>query len=392
MKVSSQLYFIILLMSISTWACNNSRNSSTTNSANGERFIAPNAEGLLIGSALGDAAGGPVEFIFPPERTYWSGTNEKLSTEGIEALATLFTLRAYPPEAEPYAQFEPYAPAGSVTDDTRWKMILFNCMKEQQVLSKENFAKSYWDFSGTIPDKYDSICSIWQKEYGFVMNNFTGSGTAYPIDRVWGGIPTMAGQMPFLPIAILYPGNPEAAYIATWEINCIDVGYAKDITSVIVAGLSKALEDDASWPEVIEAMIETDPYNFSNVPWVPRKSSYWIKKSHEMVIRSEGVVKNLYQLIELESEATTWWDAHIPLLVSLAFLEITEYNALAALQLFIEFGHDNDSYAQVVGAFAGAMYGKEIFDPQMVQVMNTLMKEQYNQDINDWMKILSAYE
>lgn len=347
------------------------------------------AEGLLLGSAIGDAAGGPVEFDYPPERSYWSMTDEPLSKKGIIDLSKRFKLRDYPPEAEPYAQFEPHAPAGSVTDDTRWKMILFNCLKDYDVLTKESFAKSYWKFPETIPEKYDSICAIWQTEYGYVMNNYSEEGLALPPDRVWGGIPTMAGQMPFLPLAILHPGNSEAAYIAAWEINCVDVGYAKDITSVIVAGLNRALDPNTSWEQVINAMVKTDPYLFADVPWVPRKSTYWIRKAHDLVIQSNGVVKSLYALLESELEATTWWEAHVPLVVTLAFLEITDYNPFAALQLCIEFGHDNDSYAQVVGAFVGAMYGKEIFDPLMIKQVNKIMKSQYNQDVADWMEIIS---
>lgn len=64
---------------------------------------------------------------------------------------------------------------------------------------------------------------------------------------------------------------------------------------------------------------------------------------------------------------------------------------MAALQLCIEFGHDNDSYAQVVGAFVGAMYGKEIFDPAMVKQINEIMLEQYDQDVKGWIEIISNF-
>lgn len=33
-------------------------------------ILASKIEGMLIGSAIGDAAGGPVEFVIPPERSY----------------------------------------------------------------------------------------------------------------------------------------------------------------------------------------------------------------------------------------------------------------------------------------------------------------------------------
>jgi len=47
-------------------------------------------EGLLIGSAIGDAAGGPVEFVHPPIRSKWTTTSEKVNEEALEALAALY--------------------------------------------------------------------------------------------------------------------------------------------------------------------------------------------------------------------------------------------------------------------------------------------------------------
>ena len=91
---------------------------------------------------------------------------------------------------------------------------------------------------------------------------------------------------------------------------------------------------------------------------------------------------------ESELDAVTWWEAHVPLCISLAFLEIVNYNPHAALQLCMEFGHDTDSYAQVVGAFAGAMYGSQIFDQSMIDQVNMSMKDQYNQNVDDWMDLL----
>jgi ADP-ribosylglycohydrolase len=220
------------------------------------------------------------------------------------------------------------------------------------------------------------------------MNHYLDREPSYPPDRVWGGIPTMAGQMPYLPLAALHAGEPQNAYLATWDANILDVAYAKDITAAIVAGLSRALEGDGNWEAVTSAMKETDPYHFGEVPWVPRKTNFWIAKAHEFVERSGGVLKILYQLFEAELHAQTWWEAHVPLVVSLAFLEITHYHPLASLQLCIEFGRDSDSYAQVVGAFTGAMYGYQVFPQDMLNEVNAIMEEQYRQNMGDWMNIL----
>jgi len=344
--------------------------------------------GLLIGSAIGDAAGGPVEFVHPPSRSHWCTTEETLTSEGILDLANRFKMTPYLKDAEPYAQFEPYAKAGTVTDDTRWKIILFNALKDYGNYDVKAMALSYWDFPKTIDQKYDSICEVWQKEYGYVMNYYLGKAPNYPPERVWGGIPTMAGQMPYLPVAVFFPGDPESAYISAWNSNILDVGYAKDITSVLVAGLAEALKSEVNWDDIIATMKNTDPFKFTEVPWIPRKSNLWIDKADELFNRSNGIVSSLFSLLEEELDAVTWWEAHVPLCVSLSFLKIVDYNPLAALQLCMEFGHDNDSYAQIVGAFTGAMYGSNIFDQLMIDQVNKQMEAQYKQNVDDWMKIV----
>ncbi len=58
----------------------------------------------------------------------------------------------------------------------------------------------------------------------------------------------------------------------------------------------------------------------------------------------------------------------------------------------MEFGHDTDSYAQVMGAVLGAIHGKEVWDKEMRQTVNNRMKEQFGQNINDWMKLIELYK
>lgn len=57
------------------------------------------------------------------------------------------------------------------------------------------------------------------------------------------------------------------------------------------------------------------------------------------------------------------------------------------MQIILEFGHDTDSYAQVMGA----IHGKEIFTKDMRETVNRQMKKQFNQDIHDWMKLIKKF-
>ena len=75
---------------------------------NGVPSLHSKIEGMLMGSAIGDAAGGPVEFMDPPLRSVWTSGQQIITREGIEALGEFFKLRPYPKDVEPFAHWEPY--------------------------------------------------------------------------------------------------------------------------------------------------------------------------------------------------------------------------------------------------------------------------------------------
>lgn len=69
----------------------------------------------------------------------------------------------------------------------------------------------------------------------------------------------------------------------------------------------------------------------------------------------------MFETLENEFKNTIKWEAQMLFVVAFAGLEIGQFHPLAALQLSIEGGHDTDSYAQMVGAFIGALHGTGIF-------------------------------
>jgi len=376
---------ILIFIFITGFVCNGQSEQTIS--------IEDKIKGLLIGSAIGDAAGGPVEFVHPPLRSYWTKTDKKISAKGIQALADSFKLSPYPKNAEPFAQWEDFGPPGTITDDTRFKMILFNTLKYNSGrLSEKNFAREVLNFRERLQGKYKPWYDKWMPEIHYSTYWVLGDTIkGLPLSRIWGGIPTMAGQMPFLPIAALYPLDPEKAYLKTWELGFIDVGFAKDINAALVAGLAGALQPDSDWKRVEKYMRQTDPYSFNNVLYVPRRSNEWLDIAHGFVQRADGSIYKLFQILEKELHTKTWWEAWVPVVVVFACAEIVDYNPLAAMQLMMEFGHDTDSYAQVMGAVMGAIHGKEIFPVEMRETVNSRMKEQFGQNVDDWMDLIRKY-
>jgi len=367
--------------------------SVLTQKINAQPSVASKIEGMLIGSAIGDAAGGPVEFVHPPLRSFWTITDKKITQEGIEELGSLFKLRAYPKNAEPFAQWEPYGPEGTITDDTRFKMILFNTLKKYDgELTMKNFAQSVLDFRDELPEKYQDNFDEWIPEIAFATNWALGErNNAYPPERIWGGIPTMEGQMPFLPIAALNPEDPEWCYLKTYELGYFDIGIAKDINSALIAGLARALQTDGSWQNFEDAMRTVDPYKYNEVLYVNRQLTKWLDLSHDLVKKADGNIARLFVLLKENLETVYWWEAWVPVVVVVACAEIVDYHPMASMQLMMEFGHDTDSYAQVMGAVLGAIHGKEIWPEEIRRTLNDRMKEHFNQNVDDWMQMIIKY-
>ena len=133
-RVKTSLILALIILSVppdvlAVWNSGDTDQSLKENSSNNPSpTLESKMEGMLIGSAIGDAAGGPIEFVNPPLRSFWSTTDKKITKEGIKELGSLFRLRAYHKETEPFAQWESYGPAGTITDDTRFKLIFFNTL------------------------------------------------------------------------------------------------------------------------------------------------------------------------------------------------------------------------------------------------------------------------
>ncbi len=142
--------------------------------------------GLLLGSMIGDAAGGPVEFKHVSEVRKWLPDarswpeSKKLNDEEIHELSSSLPLLPYKdirPEPAPYGPWAEDGPPGTITDDSRHKMVLIRALRGlreagDQQLTVKGLAQSYLDLvlrnvSSTIPLTVNSMknrftSTIWQ--------------------------------------------------------------------------------------------------------------------------------------------------------------------------------------------------------------------------------------
>ncbi|MEO0632328.1 MAG: ADP-ribosylglycohydrolase family protein, partial [Planctomycetota bacterium] len=222
--------------------------------------------GMLLGGMIGDAAGGPVEFVASDRWDHadvpfvaWAA-GERLPQDlaeygdGLE----LVTYDLFRPSPEGYAHWFADAPAGTLTDDTRHKAVLIDALRTSAELGREvtaaDLALSYVEFVNTATATgFGELADEGLGEYVLAARWVLGerdANTALPPERMWGGLGTCAGQMALPPIAAVHPGDPEAAYVAAYEIAFIDNGAARDLNAAIVAGLAEALviDEGTPWP------------------------------------------------------------------------------------------------------------------------------------------------
>lgn len=353
-------------------------------------------EGLLFGALIGDAAGGPDEFQ-APEQSVWTRTDTMLTEAGIQALADRFRLKPYSrrPNPESYGQWRANAPAGTVTDDSRFKIIFFRSLQAAGEPSRQHFAEALLSWYADSTSVYGNLPQLWLAEFAYAARWELGErdpALARPPERQWGGIPTMAGQMPFLPIATLAPGAPERAYTITWDMDFMDNGIARDMNAALVAGLAAALAPDATWSTIEAAMRQTDPFGFGEIDWVPRRLSRWLDVAADVTRRAEHRPYQLFRLLEEELNAETWWEAWVPMTVVFACAQMTDYHPLATMQLIMEFGYDTDSYMQVAGAFFGALHGAEVFPAEMRTLIARRLQEDYQVSPAAWVELIKRLQ
>jgi ADP-ribosylglycohydrolase len=380
-------------------------------------FLRNKIEGLLLGTLIGDALGGPIEFqdhaaiqATPHPPKLWTDTNVVMDDAAIAAAKERMYLRSYHyllPFVQPYGCWTPNAAPGSVTDDSRHKMVLMHMLrnarqKNQWPLSEKHSAQAYLDWSQkpTIKNNagYDTLCPQWLEEsyksIRWMMGNRT-PGKAYPIERMWNALPTCYGQMALTPLAALYPGQPQKAYLAAYQTAWFDIGFAKDMVAASVAGIAVALTLDPAkhtlqelWSKVIAAMLQTDPYNYGQVPWCSRQTQRWLDVAAIYATAAQGSPARLFAMLDKEFMYTTKWEAQVPFLVVFSILHLCKYDPLAAMQLCIEWGNDHDTYSQFLGAFVGALYGSNLFKAEWKETVTQRLQLDYNENVTEWVNTL----
>lgn len=303
--------------------------------------------GGLVGGAIGDAMGGPVEGLDYHEIERLFGRVEEL-------------LPYRKPPAE-HAQFTNHP--GSVTDDTR--MSLLHC----RALLDADGEPTRGDLARTFVDYYHR--HEGRLERAFVEEYYLAS--IYGERKlIYGGQPTNGAIMGNAPLGLVHPADPEAAFAVAFELAFITDGYAKESSAIGAAAVAAAMRPGATVTSLIDdALAAARRFRREGPLWTETMTTFaWARfegftnqdligvavaaaEEHRDVFAIRETLYPRLAVSPLGSEAAQ------TLAVALGMLTAAEGDFATAVIGAVNYGRDNDSYAAVAGAIAGALGGVE---------------------------------
>lgn len=301
--------------------------------------------GGLMGMAIGDALGGPVEGLdYQAIRQHYGQVQEMLP---------------YHKAPSEHAQFSNQP--GSYTDDTRLALILCQTLIDTEGWAvRGDLAKALVDYHYQNPQE---LHRSFIEEY--YLKGLYGSRKL-----IYGGQPTNGALMAIAPIGLAHPANPKAAFAMAYELSFVTDGYAKESAAIAAAAVAEAMRPQATVHQVIEVSLET-------AAWFRREGLLWPKTVREREwARFEGRPNEVLILAALEQaqrlpDVFALPEALYPLLqvspvgseagqtlaVAFAMLSAANGDFSLAVRGAVNYGRDCDSYAAVAGAIAGALQG-----------------------------------
>jgi len=357
--------------------------------------------GMLVGSAIGDAMGAPTEM--------WSRKSIQAQKGYVNTLDLV--VREHSPEGPWLTNMA----EGSTTDDTRWKYlgVQYLLTQKQDSLNPVEFAdyiiKTYEREKESLESKSNEYETIerkfshitWLIEWVKVANPFVDNDLiAYnnKLSKFYGGEMSCAGMLYAPVVGAYFPSMPEKSYQQAYGLSIFDIGYARDITALTAAYVSKAMEPGVSFDDITLLTREVDPEKYFNSRLIGRMAYKALEtaksiSSEAHAITERDIPKDLrlpsnfkqgaLYFVQLQ-KAYSLLDSHLQSIpfhageihqINLTALAFSGGDFMKALEFVTNFGRDNDTVGAVTGAILGAYWGVDQLPPDMVAQSLKVNKE-----------------
>ncbi len=345
--------------------------------------------GAIVGSAIGDAHGGPTEMW---HRDY------------IEAqFGYIDTLEGMIRDGTPEGPWEDNLPGGSTTDDTRWKAIAAQFLIEKGAkkdsLDPHDFARFLLEAYRTDMEKAkkspvfppeaiekELMRVAWLQEWAKVAHAYESGDAdkyAYTLDRFYGGEMACAGMLYAPIVGAFFPAAPEKAYLEAYRIGLFDHGFARDITGLTAAMVSAAMKPNMNFSRLTyEVSAGVDPLRFFNSRLSGRiafriwaDARYIVSQSKKLTEKDIPAdqktpkgwpgsrlewaqTRKAYELMDPKLQDIPFHAAEIHF-INLVALQFGEGDFQKTIDFVTNFGRDNDTVGAVTGAVLGGFLGFE---------------------------------
>ncbi|HJN18527.1 MAG TPA: ADP-ribosylglycohydrolase family protein, partial [Armatimonadota bacterium] len=244
------------------------------------------------------------------------------------------------------------------------------------------------------PDFARSWLGLWEAPsrgvLGQASEHYPGVPPSVLRDRSLGlNFPTLIGLITLTTAGVLFPGDPEQAYRATYETNFLDIGYAKEAVSLLCAAIAAAITSDSPAGAVREA-IALDPYSLGGPfggPLMREKLPGLIDRV-PLGVPDEVLAEHLSRALDgmhpfdpyktlaiaVAGVLARPTDPFRAILIAANHRAINADGSLGALL-------DIDCYGCVAGALAGAVAGDAAFPDRMLDQVVAANREVYGFDL-----------
>lgn len=301
----------------------------------------------MLAGTIGDAMGGPVEG--------WH--YERI----VETYGVVDSLLPYDQPPDYHAHFA--TAAGTITDDTRLKHILCQAIIERGDLPRRG------DLIKACADAY--YAAQTDLECGF-LEEYVLAGMHGQDKLIWGGQPTNGFIMMNSPLGLICPCDPELAFALSYDLDFISDGYAQYSAAIAVAAVSAAMCPGASVSSVIEeALAACQAHRVEGEltrrwHWydhVFRINETLVNTAVDIAARHRDVFSLRAEYYERLLVSPLGSEGAQSLAVALGMLVAADDDLRQAIIGCVNYGRDNDSYATVAGAIAGALHGTRAIPP-----------------------------
>ena len=220
--------------------------------------------GCMVGNTVGDAFGGVVEFR----------NAEKVK----EITGKLWVDEFLPYQKDhgthPLGVWEAAPPRGTGTDDTRNNQIFVECViRNNGILNSQFLAIEYIQRYRDREMFYPKHTDLAERHYRFAYNAscaHLGMDETPFVQPAWvvlakgNSFPTLWGLISLGLAGLLYRDEPEEAYRKTFEVDFMDIGFARDATAMMAAMISAALGGNISGKQMVKIGLQTDPFGYGD--------------------------------------------------------------------------------------------------------------------------------